>query len=416
MRAQPQAPPQDRLGGWCGGWLIFAMVMAPPMAWLGPLGFAPLVAIVGLACLPALRITDDDRPAYLALLVGMIWAIGSTVWSPYHHKLLGSTALKLPLEAALYFAAVCAARRASPRTRTWMLRIFAWGMALLGLLLLAEGLTGAAVYRALRIATHDPIRPDLAIKNVAVATFVLALFWPTAALAAVRSGAGWWLAVPMAVGLGLAAHRFGSDAPFAALFIAIGVGLAVWRWPVVAPRALAAGAGLFFLAAPAIVWAARASGVYGRLESTVQLSWAERMGYWRHAADWIGDHPLRGWGLDASRMFAPGIQLHPHDAALQAWLELGLIGAVAAAVFWAVTLARLARPVRDAGAAAAAASAMVYLLFSLVSFGAWQEWWLALGGFAAMAATAVMLAPQPATGPARAPKMREASTAAPISK
>ncbi len=39
-----------------------------------------------------------------------------------------------------------------------------------------------------------------------------------------------------------------------------------------------------------------------------------------HAVDWIADKPLQGWGLDASRMFGPGIVLHPHDAALQVWL------------------------------------------------------------------------------------------------
>ena len=90
-------------------------------------------------------------------------------------------------------------------------------------------------------------------------------------------------------------------------------------------------------------------------------------------------------------MFAPGIKLHPHDGALQIWLELGAVGAVAAAVFWGVTLLRLSRPVRDAANAATAACAAVYLLFGALNFGLWQEWWLALG--ALIVALAAMIPP-----------------------
>jgi len=158
---------------------------------------------------------------------------------------------------------------------------------------------------------------------------------------------------------------------------------------VVAPRALGAMAATLFLSAPGVVWLTRKLGWFQELEASVSLSWSQRMGYWRHAVDWIGDHPLRGWGLDASREFAPGIVLHPHNGALQVWLELGLIGAVAAAVFWGVLLASLSRPERDAGRAAAAATAGAYLVFSAVSFGVWQEWWLALGAVAATACRAL---------------------------
>jgi len=104
------------------------------------------------------------------------------------------------------------------------------------------------------------------------------------------------------------------------------------------------------------------------------------MGYWSHAIDWIASAPLRGWGLDASRMFGPGIKLHPHNGELQIWMELGVVGAVAAAAFWWTTLGRLARPRASLLIAAAAASAVVYLLFGTLNFGLWQEWWLALGG------------------------------------
>jgi O-antigen ligase len=85
-------------------------------------------------------------------------------------------------------------------------------------------------------------------------------------------------------------------------------------------------------------------------------------------------------------MFGPGIVLHPHDDALQLWLELGLVGVLLAAGVWWSAVSRLARPVRDLGAATVVASAGVYLLFGALNFGVWQEWWLALAALIAVVA------------------------------
>ena len=112
-----------------------------------------------------------------------------------------------------------------------------------------------------------------------------------------------------------------------------------------------------------------------------------RLGYWSHGLDWIELRPLRGWGLEASRMFGPGIVLHPHNNPLQIGIELGAVGAVTAAAFWGVVLSRLARPSPSLVAAATAACIGVYLLYG-VNFGVWQEWWLALGALVALMAAA----------------------------
>lgn len=386
---------EPRVSAWAGWVLAGVFALAPLLAWGGPLAFAPIVGLAGVLTLSGLRIPDSDRPAAIAVIVLLTWALGSTVWSPYSPKdLEGATAFKLIAQAALYWAVVCAARDATPGTRTTALRILAWGMAALGLMLSIEAATGAAVYQALRDAIGDPIRPDLAAKNVAQGGFVLALMTPAAALAAARTGESRWLVLPMITGVAGVGFLFATDAPVVALVAAVGAGLVVYRWPVVGPRVLAGGAATFFLAAPALVWATRELGWYAALQERAPLSWAQRMGYWTRATDWIGDHPTKGWGLDASRMFSPGIKLHPHDAALQIWLELGLIGAMAAAVFWAVILAGLSKPGRDPARATAAATAGAYLVFSAVSFGVWQEWFLAIGAMAA--AACVALARQPA--------------------
>ena len=396
---RPAKMNSGRLALWCGWVLALIFVITPPFAWLGSRGFSTLVALLGLLTLPALRVREEDRPAAIAVLVLVIWAVGSSVWSPFVPKKLGeNTAIKLVLEAVLYASAISAARVASPTSRVWALRALVWGMALLGLLLLVEGLTGAALYQALRTAGHDPIRPDLAVRNTARALFILALFAPSALVAATRVGGRPRLrlalvGLPILAGLVWPSIAFSYDAPLVALVASAVAALIVWAWPTWGPRLLAAVAAAFFLGAPALVWGVRQLGWYDPLAAHVSLSWSQRLGYWRHAQDWITDHPLRGWGLDASRMFSPGIHLHPHDAALQIWLELGLIGAVAAAVLWAAVLAGMSRPRRDPAMAASAATAFAYLTFDAFSFGVWQEWWLALGALACAACAALQRQP-----------------------
>jgi O-antigen ligase len=381
------APARDRLSVWCGWVLIGAAVLVPILGWLAPLGFALLLALVGLLCLPAVRMSDQDRPVAMILFAALIWAAVSTTWSPYHPSKPGnSTILKLAFELPLYWSAISAARRADPVLRTRALHVLAWGCALFGLVLIEETVTRAAIYKAVHMF-YEPIRADFAEANLGHSTFVLGLLWPLAAYGApvkVRP----WLALVMAAGTGAAAIAFGSDAPVIGLGLAPLTVLAVWRWPRAMPRLMAGGAVGLFLGMPAIIWALRHFADYAAIERALPLSYALRMGYWSHAIDWIRLEPLRGWGLDASRMFGPGIVLHPHNNPLQVWMELGAVGAVLAAALWGVMLSRLSRPDRDLLTAATAGCAAVYLLFAMFNFGIWQEWWLGLGALVALMAAA----------------------------
>lgn len=372
----PEAlPPRDLLGEWCGWVMVGVACLTPWMAWLGPLGFAALMALAGLLCLPALRIDTRLAPLAVLLLLALAWAALSTLWTFHPAETLEeSVALKLACQLVLYAAAWCGARRADPAIAARALRILAWGLGAYGCLLLVEALTGGGVYQALRSLIGDPIRPDLGRKNIAQGSFVLALIWPVAAAAGLRGGAPGWLAAPMALGAALLAQVFLSDAPTLAVGLAVGVGVLVWIWPRSAPKAMGLAAAGLVLAMPLVILIVRLAG----LGTHLPVSWDQRMGYWAFAMARISDHPWRGWGLDASRGFSPAIQLHPHNGALQIWLELGVVGAVLGALIWAFVLRSLARDERSLLTAAAAASATVYLFFGLVSFGVWQEWWLAL--------------------------------------
>jgi O-antigen ligase len=69
--------------------------------------------------------------------------------------------------------------------------------------------------------------------------------------------------------------------------------------------------------------------------------------------------------------------LHPHNAALQVWLELGVPGAalfaLLAAIVWRA-LARVGWP--PLFGAAAGASLTIAFLCCFATYGIWQEWWL----------------------------------------
>lgn len=374
---------RDRLAVWCGWVLAGAAALTPLLAWLGPLAFAPLMGLVGLLCLPAFRVGKRELPLAIVLGLAVAWAALSSVWSPHRWAdVEDSTTLKLLLQAPLYWAAWQGARRADPRLRQLALRIFAWGLAGYGMILLVEAFTGGGIYQAIRTAIGDPIRPDLARKNLAQGSFALALLWPLAAAGGVRAGAPVWLAIPMAAGALLLAQHFLSDAPALAVGLAVSVAAATWIWPRSAPRWMALGAAGLVLLMPLLVLALTALGVGSQLP----LSWAQRVAYWSYALERIAAQPWRGWGLDASRAFSPHIQLHPHNGPLQLWLELGILGAVAAALAWAFVFRRIARDERSLAAAATAGSAAVYLFIGAVSFGVWQEWWLALAALAAVIA------------------------------
>ncbi len=169
--------------------------------------------------------------------------------------------------------------------------------------------------------------------------------------------------------------------------------------PRAAPRVIGAGLGLKILAMPLLVAVIPALPV-----ERLPPSALHRMLIWDFAAERIAERPLAGWGMEASREIPGGrdqpgaaaldrlrvtdpalrrwfaephvqiLPLHPHNGALQLWLELGGIGAAIAALlawFLGVAAARAPCPAAATGVLASAA------VTAMLSFGAWQAWWVA---------------------------------------
>ena len=131
---------------------------------------------------------------------------------------------------------------------------------------------------------------------------------------------------------------------------------------------------------------------------------------WQFAAEHILERPIFGWGLNAARMFpggdaellllttpeggqitGPALPLHTHNALIQIWLELGLVGVALFATLLAFAIRGIPRMPGDrAGPAAALAVMTTAFVIAQLGFGFWQGWWLATLGIAAVTTTAVV--------------------------
>src|SRR5690348_3874511 len=186
-----------------------------------------------------------------------------------------------------------------------------------------------------------------------------------------------------------------------------------WRAHIARVAAILSVIGI--LAAPVILPA------FGRLPAVlatadaIKGSAGHRLLIWSFVGDRIAERPLLGWGLDASRAIPGGkdeirpglsrLPLHPHNAALQLWLELGLTGALLPALFVGWFWLRLATvPWPRLYAAAAGGSLAAALAVASGAYGIWQEWWLGTLGltlFAVLVMARTTGPPATATPPPR---------------
>lgn len=100
---------------------------------------------------------------------------------------------------------------------------------------------------------------------------------------------------------------------------------------------------------------------------------------WRDVTYALPNHLLAGFGYDASASLTRGvggqILASPRNAALQIWLELGLIGvALAALALWLALTGMDRDDDRSAPAALAVSASALVMMFS--GLAAWQSWWL----------------------------------------
>lgn len=373
--------------------IAVVLLVAPPLALLDALAIAPLLVFLALLLLGSgarhqlgaslAALFDPAQRLFLALF--LLWLTASAVWSPDLAFGLKTAAMTLGAVAAGLVVAG-GLRRLPPAELSQALSALARGIALgLGLLLVVT-----IGQRWLIEPTSRWAEPALrlALRMDRGTTFAALLLWPTVVGCWRRGQRRLALALPL-----LAVPAIGLSYDLAAK-VSLVLGLAMFLLAAVLPRRLAAVLGLAMAAA--LILAPLAAQ---RLPAPEQsLTWPglprsahHRLTIWGFAGRMIAERPVAGWGLEASRRLGGGalqltdrnglpleeelMPLHPHDAPLQVWLELGGVGALLLAPFILLLGRRLAAIADRPSAAAGTAVFAVACAISCVSYGFWQSWW-----------------------------------------
>lgn len=380
--------------------IIFAAtaVIAPPLAVFAPLGLAPLLAVAAVALIatgPRQALATARPYADLAalFLVLSIWAALTALWSPIPFHSLFEAGRFLVIAAA-GFVVVGGAAALGEAAAERSLRALLAGLALAILLLQVELRSGEVI--AHWISDAPPAAP-LPIQRYdrGVTVLVLLALPGVSYLSAQRQ----WLGVAvLALAASATVIAFSSHTSILALAAALVVGAVAWRWPRFVAVCLTLGTLLIATVFPLLAPGGARIESIRRALPMLPPSAIHRLAIWRFTSDRIAERPFFGWGMDSSRAIPGGtlpvthyfpqihltplaqaMPLHPHDAALQWRLELGLPGLALLIVLLGIVLWRLT-PRRVAGwrRALAFAYAAAALTVALLSFGAWQAWWVSL--------------------------------------
>ena len=368
---------------WFEAGLGLAALVFLPLLVAAPRAVTVLTAFAGL-CACGLVLAGRPAPPWRGLAVPaalfaalLAWGAVSAAWAPEpRHSLAFAARLAGLFAAALVLAAAAPCVSAPVRLTRCLITGFVLALAMAAVDFASRGWL-------LQPFSSRPYQP--AWLNQAANGFAILVLPCAAALA----GRGRRVAAPA---FALAAAATVLALVGSAAKVALGAGLATAALFAVAGARVARLAAI--LSVVAIVTAPLTFARLERLPPIAQLAEAikqsaeHRLLIWSFVGDRIAERPLLGWGLDAARAIPGGsepirhgetwLPLHPHNAPLQLWLELGapgaVIGALVAAQLWqALAAARWPRPF----AAGAAGSLAAALVASLGTYGIWQEWWLA---------------------------------------
>jgi O-antigen ligase len=368
-----------------------------------PRGAAPLAAVAGLFATGVIAAAprQDWRGLFVpAALLGLLllWGGLSALWAIDPARALYKA---LPI-AGLFAAALvlAGAAQSSANPRRWAALAVA-GSALGLVAALCDLATGGG------LAGHVSTRPFAPSRLNQNSAWLAIMLPPVAAFLWCR---GHRLpALVMAFLMGATVFLLEGTAAKTALLLGLPVAaLLCWRRRLVA-RTAAALSLVAVLAAPLTLPFLAAHPPVLRQADDVKTSLGHRLYIWNFAGQRIAERPLLGWGLDAARAIPGGqerirwnqdrLPLHPHNAPLQLWLELGLPGAALSALllFWLwLRLAAARWPPLYAAAAGGSVAATCAVLSA--GWGIWQEWWLAT---LALAVFAILAMARAAADPAR---------------
>lgn len=402
-----------------GNTFAFLALVGPVLAIFAPLSLAPLLAVVAVAAILVIafsqrRVPVVSRAAAFVLGALVVWAAVTLLWTL--DPVRGS--IGVGRIAFMFFAGLVLVRAGRDLDDAGRRRV---GSALAAGTLVAVAVVGIDAYgngpivTAVRTAAGKPGGYEPWMLNRPVLGLLL-FFWPFLVVIRrkLRILAFLAVSVPCLVALGgtqSTTAALAAAAGFAIAFVAAGDRrIAAVKWAVAVAVAVAV------LGAPAYTLGVKAfSGQ--KIESSWMSSIGHRLYIWDFVAGRVQEKPLRGWGLESSPSIpgghappgnpAPGasdtakalqayeaqlLPLHPHNAGLQIWLELGLPGALLFLAFLLIALRAAAHAHPDARLRATCLGQYVAIfIVAELAFGIWQSWWIS--GIALSAALTAAVLP-----------------------
>ena len=395
--------------------LSLAAIMILPLAVVVPMAMTPLAAICA-ACMAYNAIVHRRRSpiatswyaAILALL--LVWCALTALWSiDWQLSLLRWLRLAAIALGAVVIIDAARTIRATGRRRVESALL--WGTVAGLALIAAEIASGAAISKAIHGPTGPGIGELVYLNRGASQIAVLACL---AAFVVERRFGKLWIPLLVAA-IVPALLILDPGAPV----LAAGAGAIVVAlariWPRFSAAALALAIAIGILATPFLPGTVLSSANYAEWMGQPDVSTAHRLAMWEFAADRVKERPWLGWGLDAARELPGGddliqiagpagvsrpgelLPIHPHNAVLQWWLELGLPGALILGAMVIMTILAIPRCVGDVRARAACLGTVtVVVVIASLNYGFWQGWWQATIWLLASLAVAVASTPRQA--------------------
>ncbi len=371
------------------GALACGAALLAPIALVSPLAVAPLFALVAVAAIagamPGLLREAWPRAGITLFAIAILWTGASSLWA-LEPGLVWRLWLSITVTAILGLALIVIADNLPIADRQRIANFLVIGLVVALTILTIEAIPR---YLGLRptpqqwVVTHLARRFNPSSLNRA-ATLIAIVTWLGAVTLARRYG--WRRAWLLPAWAAMVAPAFESLAAVAASLAAAAAALLVVHARHATRRLAIAGIVIGFALMPLIPhWQP-----FYRLfaDRSRDGSIWHRTEIWAFVADRIAERPLLGWGLNAARVvpggkgfIQPGVEnlpLHPHNAVLQIWLELGAVGAtigaaIAVLVVYHATSPGHAQGTRIGMTAAAAAA----LTVATTAYGLWQGWWMA---------------------------------------
>jgi len=363
---------------------------------------APLLALAGMIVFPFRKeewaFKDFPWPVVPAVLF-LIWVGLSFLWSPYDNpEQLPKTLIGIPLYILFAYRVGSLQGRWKSRVETSIIFL----AIALGLVLLSEAITDGTVTRSFKVTAEDVSQIDMDTIRVYVyrslghAAVPLILLAGPAAMIAWREG-GPVIGGIILVIAGCVAFSFETEVNAAAFVLASLAAMLAYLWPRTVISVLFGALAGAFIVLP-LIMPGLISALPDSFREALPLSWLWRLEIWSFAGELVQEKLWFGHGLDASRVLNGEMNLagynierlphHPHNAALQVWLETGLVGSLLLAYTLVAIGGRIAMSPRLSKLQAVAIAWVLIVYVSLIffSYGVWQEWHQAA---VALAATAV---------------------------